>query len=575
MTPRLSGVLWPISRRTMETLTLSDVQAMRGSEGPIQAGWVYVSSLAMRTYRKTPLLRRWCEVSATGTGENVMEFFHDADDLEPTKRIHLEYARVVVSRNSHLTSAQVARMPSISGRSTAFYIDFPKSFRAAAGTSVQAPLFETRSLRAAPAEIADDFPLGFIMVTASSDSAARWEHALVDSCQKFATREKKRTKVQRWLNRAWMRVKGGLSIDQFDEACRSMSVDSQVAENFFSFRKEGKADRGGDRGGEDVDGGSESSSGEESFRTADGVDSSDENSVERQVVCKSVRVGARRESLTPADNEFASVEEMLAEKDEAVRHSTRISRAEIDSVVAHVERTRALSDGTGGQAAVGDEWSLCSQGETFDCFKSIDEASGLVRTRTWAKIAGIPPHCLFHILYDNAARKHWDHHYARFDSIWTDGGDVDVLDAIISAPFGCANREFLEWRRRAVPAADRDERTGKFVIYLRSWSAPTARAVLKGNVRAEVWLSGYLIQWWIDPVTKQALGSDVMVMSQIDIKGLIPRYLVNALSSSAPKKWVRGVTAAAQKELESRKIADSCMSMSESQLDQLYGIVPK
>jgi hypothetical protein len=264
---------------------------------------------------------------------------------------------------------------------------------------------------------------------------------------------------------------------------------------------------------------------------------------------------------------------MLSEPDDSKRHSIAISIEEIESVIAYVEKTRSFS--RADPQETGGEWSKCCESDSFDCFKSIDEASGLVRTRTWAKLPGVPPQCLFHILYDNAARKHWDHHYTRFDTIWRNssevsgGGDLDIVDAIVGAPFGCANREFMEWRRRLLPDPQRENRTGKFVIYLRSWSGPECRSVLKSHVRAEVWLSAYLIQWWKDE-NGVVLGSEVMVMSQIDIKGLIPRYLVNALSSSAPRRWVKAVTAAANKELQDRNL--SVETLTDAQLDAIYQI---
>jgi hypothetical protein len=177
----------------------------------------------------------------------------------------------------------------------------------------------------------------------------------------------------------------------------------------------------------------------------------------------------------------------------------------------------------------------------------------------------VAPQCLFHILYNNEARKKWDHHYTRFETIWR-SGELDILDAIVQAPFGCANREFMEWRRTK-KILKNEEKSDQFVIYLRSWSGSACRAVLKGHVRAEVWLSAYLIQWWKDEKTGHVLGSEILVLTQIDIKGLIPRYLVNALSASAPKRWVKSVTAAALKEME----ASCCnISMHDSELDQLY-----
>jgi hypothetical protein len=561
----------------METITVQEIQELR--QTAIQSGWVYVSSLAMRTFRKTPLLKRWCEIrTENGAFETcVMEFYRDRDDFEPTKRINLGFTRVVVSHGRRFTQAQFARIPSSGGplRATAFYIDFPPGLRrsiASASPRATSPFFETRSMRADPREMAEDFPLGFIMVAPDAEEA--WENALINACNTYIPRESKRERVQRWINRAWMRIRGDLSIDQFDESFRPSSLDSEMAENFFSIGTvdgQQHADAlklltGSPMLSESGDEGSE-----HSFQTA-GTSSASEDAVERQVMRVSFRMARRgsREPGAPIPAAFSTVEEMLAEKDDETRHSTPISLQEINSTIDYVEGTKVLSLGEDQRGA----WALCCTTDTFDCFKSIDEKSGLVRTRTWARIAGVPPQTMFHILYNNEARKNWDHHYARFDTIWIDEKDpnLDILDAIVSAPIGCANREFLEWRRRLVPDRNRDPHSGKFVIFLRSWSSPESRPVLKGNVRAEVWLSAYLIQWWTDPSTGQILGSDVMVMTQIDIKGLVPKYLVNALSNSAPKKWVKGVTNAAVKELEERGIAEECLKMSDQVLDAIYNI---
>jgi hypothetical protein len=428
-------------------------------------------------------------------------------------------------------------------------------------------------MRADAADVAEDFPLGFIMVTPDTKAAESWEQTLIQTCHTYIPREGKRAKLQRWINRAWMRIRGDLSIDQFDESFRPSSMDSEFGENFFSIgaQDDGRADALkqlmlAEDNEEDS---------EKSFQTADNSSDTDE-SVERQVM----RVSFRRASCESKERvaaessrpiEFTSVEDMLNETNEELRHSVPISVAEVDSAVEYVESTRSLSDDP-NRTDTG--WSLCCSTETFDCFKSIDEKSGLVRTRTWARIANIPPQSLFHLLYKNEARKNWDHHYARFDTIWTDPNDgrLDIVDAIVAAPIGCANREFLEWRRCRVPEKNRDEKSGKYVIVLRSWSGPDARPVLKSHVRAEVWMSAYLIQWWRDATTGQVLGSDVMVMSQIDIKGLIPKYLVNALSNSAPKKWVKGVTNAAQKEVEQRGIVDTALTMTDEELDSIYNL---
>jgi hypothetical protein len=555
----------------MEPFTVEDVQALR--QAAIQSGWVYVSSLAMRTFKKTPLLKRWCEIRAEGEDVCYMEFYRDKDDVEPTKRVSLQFTRVVVSHGRRFTQAQAARIPNASGsiRATAFYIDFPTNLRQCRPNS--SPFFETRSMRADTSEVAEDFPLGFIMVAPDARAAEDWERALVNGCNTYVPKEGRRARVQRWINRAWMRIRGDLSIDQFDESFRPSSMDSEFAENFFSIGASGT-----DRADalkvvmEMQDEDSDNDGSEKSFQTA-GESSESEESVERQVMRVSFRLTSRRDSKERESGDkvptFSSVEDMLKETDDEYRQSVPISPNEIQSAVEYVESTRSLSNMKLEDAKAAG-WSLCCTTDTFDCFKSIDEKSGLVRTRTWARIANVPPQSLFHLLYNNDARKDWDHHYARFETIWKDANDpnLDILDAIVSAPIGCANREFLEWRRCMIPDKDREANTGKFVIFLRSWSGPTARPVLKSHVRAEVWLSAYLIQWWRDATTGEPLGSDVMVMSQIDIKGLIPKYLVNALSNSAPKKWVKGVTSAATKEIERKGISKN---MTDAELDALYG----
>ena len=123
----------------MESLTRQEIASIRESCPPEFAGWVFVSSLATKTYKKTPLVRRWCEVrpeevrsprnvgstSPIGKSGLILEFYQEMADVEPTKRVHLSVARVVVSRTSKLTNAQIAPIPESSR--VAFYIDFPQS----------------------------------------------------------------------------------------------------------------------------------------------------------------------------------------------------------------------------------------------------------------------------------------------------------------------------------------------------------------------------------------------------------------------------------------------------------------
>jgi glutaredoxin-related protein len=61
--------------------------------------------------------------------------------------------------------------------------------------------------------------------------------------------------------------------------------------------------------------------------------------------------------------------------------------------------------------------------------------------------------------------------------------------------------------------------------------------VKKNVIRAETILSGYFIKKISDNPPKTFLS----IISQNDIKGKIPTYLVNKVSQTAPKDWVKSL----------------------------------
>jgi len=73
-------------------------------------------------------------------------------------------------------------------------------------------------------------------------------------------------------------------------------------------------------------------------------------------------------------------------------------------------------------------------------------------------------------------------------------------------------------------------------MHFKSWEHPEVPKVRR-VVRAETIISGYVIEQIQDdpPVTT------LTIISQNDIKGLIPKYLVNMASGKAPKQWVNNL----------------------------------
>mmetsp|Transcript_14001 Transcript_14001/g.14020 ORF Transcript_14001/g.14020 Transcript_14001/m.14020 type:complete len:96 (+) Transcript_14001:1769-2056(+) len=57
----------------------------------------------------------------------------------------------------------------------------------------------------------------------------------------------------------------------------------------------------------------------------------------------------------------------------------------------------------------------------------------------------------------------------------------------------------------------------------------------KGVIRAETAISGYILR------PKTARSCTVTIISQNDVKGLVPKSIVNSMASRAPLDWVKNM----------------------------------
>ena len=273
-------------------------------------------------------------------------------------------------------------------------------------------------------------------------------------------------------------------------------------------------------------------------------------------------------SLSPTTS--PSIECVLKIQEDGIRHSQQISREEIESMVVYVHETKKYTpaDSRG--------WDCVIDSPEFNFIKRIDDATNLVRTRSWIKIPRVPPQVLFHILRDPKERVSFDKYYRRFEVSRTVSSELDVLISEVDAPIGVSNREFVEWRRILVPEGPGISRKDAvYAIQLRSCDdAECSQSILprsKRLERAETWLSGYVMSWWLDPETNEALGSEILVMSQIDMRGLLPQLFVNMVGAvSAPTKWCRSLIDASQKFCKSSGIHSD---MTDEEIEEKLKIV--
>lgn len=261
-----------------------------------------------------------------------------------------------------------------------------------------------------------------------------------------------------------------------------------------------------------------------------------------------------------------TVHEMLSEGEDSVRHATPISDEELVSMIDYVLETRSYT------AASNPEWTVAVDSPSVHFIKRSIKSSGTVRTRSWAKVPGVPPQALFKCVYDCALRLQFDKYFTRFEVSRSIDHVTDVVVSQLDSPVGISDREFVEWRRCFLPEL-RDKSSMVYAIELRSCDdsqcSASVRPSSKRVERAETWLSGYVFKWWLDE-NGEPQGSEIFVMSEVDLRGSLPKLFVNTAVSSGPVKWSASLVDAAKRLCEAQGAKD--LNQREEELEELLGV---
>jgi len=174
------------------------------------------------------------------------------------------------------------------------------------------------------------------------------------------------------------------------------------------------------------------------------------------------------------------------------------------------------------------KWGRVWETNDLLVFKKKTDGTPMVMIKAIAMLKDIPADIVYTAIFDTDIRQSWDKLFHKFEVVEHDDQHT-VLYYVIKAPLGISNRDFLQLRR-----VEHDwPRKGVTYMHYKSIEHEE-KPEYKGIVRAETIMSGYVIEQIQDdpPITK------LIVVSQNDIKGLIPKYLVNMASGKAPKQWI-------------------------------------
>lgn len=152
-----------------------------------------------------------------------------------------------------------------------------------------------------------------------------------------------------------------------------------------------------------------------------------------------------------------------------------------------------------------------------------------------------PAEIVFKAIWDTTIRTKWDQLFLQFEII-EKTPDYELLYYMIKTPIGLTRRDWLQRRVfiRDYPAP------GDICMHFISVDSPLKPPVPK-VIRAETVISGYIIR----PGPNDTCT--VTIITQNDIKGLIPTSIVNRVASKAPADWVKNMVKGCKMAIEMSK----------------------
>jgi len=183
-------------------------------------------------------------------------------------------------------------------------------------------------------------------------------------------------------------------------------------------------------------------------------------------------------------------------------------------------------------------WDVCVDRKEIKVAK-IQSGSGggvgCVTLRAWATIPDIDISVAFHLFADHTERVKWDGVFAKMKIVEKDVQGSEVLYSILSPPPFVTARDFLQYRRCKF------YEDGTILIVLRSAEHPDMPDQ-KGVIRAESYNAGYSLHQTFNGTQPIC---HLFLMTCVDIKGLIPKWIINAVAPKKPAEWVESLRKAA------------------------------
>ncbi|CDW91759.1 UNKNOWN [Stylonychia lemnae] len=180
-------------------------------------------------------------------------------------------------------------------------------------------------------------------------------------------------------------------------------------------------------------------------------------------------------------------------------------------------------------------WEKACTGENISVYKKMTEGSPIVLLKAFALIKGVDPLTVFEVMSNQEIRRQWDKVVCGFEIIEDDPQlNLSVIYYMIKTPIGISNRDFVQQRKIKLDFPN----DGMITMHFKSVKCSKCPEKPR-TIRAETIISGYILE-----KIKNKDGSvdtAITIISQNDIKGIVPKAIVNMVSGKAPKQWVQNL----------------------------------
>jgi len=196
------------------------------------------------------------------------------------------------------------------------------------------------------------------------------------------------------------------------------------------------------------------------------------------------------------------------------------------------------------------DWEKCGSTDRVTVWRKFEEDSGLYKLKIVGKI-GVPLQVVHDCLFNHNLRLAWDTVLESIRELETTPSGSTVLHIVAKAPpmTMVANRDFVHIRTfREVPHSTTKNEKAKAIVDI-SVEHPQAPEI-EGVVRANTLLSGGILESTLIP-NMQTKGLDegttYYMISHVDLKGYIPKTIVNLVSATTTLAWFESLAGACEK----------------------------